>query len=415
MHPGLLAAALWLALPGSVHAQARPQPQAAAKPATRAQAARNQVAAQRQLGATRAQIKALSAEQQRLENERDAAAGELRRIDEIVAQAQGALHDTESAIAAQEFALVQLQARRAELEQSLAQQRTELAALVRSAYALGQHQELQALLEQDRVTDLARVLAYHRYFERARSQRIGKVNAELAELATVAAQIEQRKQELLAAQARQRGETEKLDAQKRERSRLVSSLDARYRDRSARLGALGRDEQNTVALLAKLQKLMAQLPPPVPRRPPPTAKNGTKATPSLPVAPSTTTNFGAMDLPLQGSVLAGYRGNLPDGHQSQGLLIAGAAGAQVHAVRAGRVAYADWLKGYGLLLILDHGGGWMTLYAFNDALLKNTGDEVQAGEAIATVGSSGGQGRPALYFELRKDGQPADPASWLRK
>ena len=78
-------------------------------------------------------------------------------------------------------------------------------------------------------------------------------------------------------------------------------------------------------------------------------------------------------------------------------------------------AYADWLKGYGLLLILDHGGGWMTLYAFNDALLKNTGDVVQAGETIATVGSSGGQGRPALYFELRKDGQPADPATWLHR
>ena len=84
-------------------------------------------------------------------------------------------------------------------------------------------------------------------------------------------------------------------------------------------------------------------------------------------------------------------------------------------MRAGRVAYADWLKGYGLLIILDHGGGWMTLYAFNDALLKNAGDEVASGESIATVGSSGGQGRPALYFELRKDGQPADPASWLHR
>ena len=86
-----------------------------------------------------------------------------------------------------------------------------------------------------------------------------------------------------------------------------------------------------------------------------------------------------------------------------------------NAVRDGRVAYADWLKGYGLLLILDHGGGWMSLYAFNDSLLKNTGEDVRAGETISTVGSSGGQGRPALYFELRRNGQPADPATWLRK
>jgi septal ring factor EnvC (AmiA/AmiB activator) len=403
----VLAATLWLALPASAGAQARPA-------TTRAQVQENQAATQKQLGAMRAQIQALSAEQKRIEGERDEAAGELRRIDEVVAQAQGALHDTESAIAAQEIALAQLQSRRAELEQTLSTQRTELAALVRSAYSMGQHQELQVLLEQDRVSDLARALAYHRYFERARSERIGKANAELAELANVAAQIEQRKQELLSAQARQRGESRKLDAQKRERAQMVSNLDARYRDRSARLGALGRDEANTVALLAKLRKLMASLPPPAPQRPPAApGKAGTRAPPSMP--PPATANFGAMNLPLQGSVLAGFRGTMPDGHQSQGLLIAGSAGAQVHAVRAGRVAYADWLKGYGLLLIVDHGGGWMSLYAFNDALLKNAGDEVEAGEAIATVGSSGGQGRPALYFELRKDGQPADPAAWLKK
>jgi septal ring factor EnvC (AmiA/AmiB activator) len=125
--------------------------------------------------------------------------------------------------------------------------------------------------------------------------------------------------------------------------------------------------------------------------------------------------LGPLNLPLAGSVLAGFGGTMPDGHKSQGLLIAGNAGAEVHAVTAGRVAYADWLKGYGLLMILDHGNGWMTLYAFNDALLKSAGDAVRAGEAISTVGSSGGQGRAALYFELRRNGQPQDPRSWLRK
>jgi septal ring factor EnvC (AmiA/AmiB activator) len=403
----VLVVAVLLALPAAAWAQA-PKP-------TRTQTAKNQAAAQKQLDSTRARIKALSAEQKKLEGDRDAAAGELRRIDEVVAHAQRELHDTDAAIAAQEQALVELQARRAELEGSLSKQRAELAQLLRSAYALGNQKELQLLLEQDRVGDLARVLAYHRYFERARNERIGKLDAELAELATVATQIEQRKAQLLAAQAKQRGESQRLAAQKDERSRVVSSLDARYRDRSARLGALGRDEKNTVALLAKLQKLMATLPPPAPRKPPVSRPARPGVTPPRPVAGSALTSAAGLRLPLQGSLLAGYRGTMPDGHQSQGLLIAGSAGAQVQAVRAGRVAYADWLKGYGLLLILDHGGGWMSLYAFNDALLKNTGDEVQAGDAIATVGSSGGQGRPALYFELRKDGQPADPATWLKK
>lgn len=381
----------------------------------RKQAARNQASAQKTLASTRAQIKALSEEQKRLERERDAAASELRKIDEVVAEAQRGLHGTEAEIGAQERALVQLQLRRDRLERTLAAQRVELAALLRSAYALGRHQELQVLLEQDRISDLARVLAYHRYFERARTQRIDKLNAELAELAAVVAQIEQRKAGLLAAQERQRSEAAKLKAQKRERGRLVQSLDSRYRDRSARLGALGRDEKNTVALLEKLRKLMAALPRPVPTKPAQVPTKPGKPGLPLPAVRNAAIPMGPMSLPLSGSILAGFRGTMPDGHVSQGLLIAGNAGAQVHAVRAGRVAYADWLKGYGLLLILDHGNGWMSLYAFNDALLKNTGDSVRAGEAISTVGSSGGQGRPALYFELRHHGQPADPASWLRR
>jgi septal ring factor EnvC (AmiA/AmiB activator) len=407
-YAGLFAVALLVALPPLADAQS-------AKP-TRAQAAKNQVAAQKELAGTRAQIKALSAEQKKLEGQRDAAAGELREIDEVVARAQRDLHDTQNAIAAQENALLALQARRTELEASLVKQRAELATLVRSAYALGQQKELQVLLEQNRIGDLARALAYHRYFEKARTERIGQVNAELQELAEVATQIEARKQELVAAQDRQRGESQRLAAQKRERSQVVASLDARYKDRSTRLGALGRDEKNTVALLAKLRKLMASLPPPAPPKPRPSASTPPKAGAARPSTPvNAAAALGTTNLPLQGSLLAGYRGTMPDGHQSQGLLIAGNAGAQVHAVRAGRVAYADWLKGYGLLVIVDHGGGWMTLYAFNDALLKNAGDEVQSGEAIATVGSSGGQGRPALYFELRKDGQPADPSTWLRR
>ena len=97
-----------------------------------------------------------------------------------------------------------------------------------------------------------------------------------------------------------------------------------------------------------------------------------------------------------------------------GWLVAGTAGAEVRAVAPGRVAFSDWLKGYGLLTIIDHGDGWMSLYAFNDALLKDVGDWVRAGDPLATVGSSGGQGRPALYFELRRNGQPQDPKPWLR-
>lgn len=373
-----------------------------------AQRTQKEAAAQKQLAETRARIKKLADEQRKIESERSAAAKALRDADGKVSGSQRALHDTDRQIAEQELALEKLQQQKLALENSLSRQRAELAALVRSAYALGKNEQLKLLLEQDRMSDLARVLAYHRYFQRDRQQRIVGLNAELQALADLGEQIEARQQVLLAARARQQADVAALDAQRRERSKLVSTLDNSYRDRNARLKALGRDEKNTVALLERLRKLMAQLPKPAP----PPRKPGTKPSPAkvdaaIPV--------GSLNLPLVGSVLAGYGGTMPDGHRSQGLLIAGAAGAEVHAVSGGRVAYADWLKGYGLLIILDHGGGWMTLYAFNDALLKKTGDTVSAGEAISTVGSSGGQGRSAVYFELRRNGQPQDPRSWLKK
>ncbi len=389
---------------GAAPAQADTQAQRAAKAAEAA----------KQLQQTRARIQALADEQKKIEADRDAAARALREADGKVAGSQRSLSDTEKELAAQQLALDALKEKQLALEASLSRQRAELAALIRSAYALGRNEQLKLLLEQDRMSDLARVLAYHRYFERDRQTRIGSLQTELQSLAEVGEQIKAKQAQLLATRERQQGELKTLAEQKQARSRTVSTLDGQYRDKQARMSALGRDEKNTAALLERLRKLMAQLPKQAPPKAPTgKGKNGKNSAPVVDSDPRIP--LGPLRLPLNGSVLAGYGGVMPDGHRSQGLLIAGNAGAEVHAVAAGRVAYADWLKGYGLLIILDHGNGWMTLYAFNDALLKNVGDSVASGEAISTVGSSGGQGRPALYFELRRNGQPSDPRAWLGK
>jgi septal ring factor EnvC (AmiA/AmiB activator) len=360
-------------------------------------------AAQKQLEAVRAQIKSLSDQQRALDDQRGVATRSLREADGKVATAQRDLHGTEATIATLQSQLEQLQRQQSELAAGLSKQRAELATLLRSAYALGNHEQLQLLLEQDRMSDLARVLAYHRYFEQDRQQRIVGLSAQLQSLAQVSEQVKTRQQELLAARAKQQSELDALAAQRATRGKFVASLDASYRDQNARLNELGRDEKNTERLLARLRAAMAQ----IARTPAVPKAQRTPGDANIPVGP--------LKLPLTGQVLAGFGGVMPDGHRSNGLLIAGAAGSEVRAVAAGRVAYADWLKGYGLLLIIDHGGGWMSLYAFNDSLLKNVGDQVSAGQAIASVGSSGGQGRPALYFELRHDGQPADPRGWLKR
>jgi septal ring factor EnvC (AmiA/AmiB activator) len=361
-------------------------------------------AAQRELKELRARIADLTAEQRASERARGDAGRELREADAAVDAAARALRGAEAALSAAQAELEQLVARQATLEASLQKQRKALAALLRSRYVLGQRPRLQLLLEQERLGDLARALAYQRYFERDRARRMTALAGELQALAALVPQVQARREALALARDQQQQAVDALAAQRRERSQAVAKLDAKYKDRKVRLAALGRDERATERLLSRLQAAMKRRTTTAPVKA--TARRPGDA--KVPVAAN-------LRLPLTGTVLAGFGGVMPDGHRSQGLLIAGAAGAEVRAVAAGRVAYADWLKGYGLLLIVDHGDGLMSLYAFNDTLLKATGDAVRAGEAVATVGTSGGQARPALYFELRRGSQPVDPAGFLRR
>jgi len=360
-------------------------------------------AARRDLDQLRARIARLAAEQRADEGKRGEAGAGLRAADTEVDRAARALRDTEAKLALEQAELAKLQAQAATLEAGLARQREALAALLRSRYLRGEQSQLQLLLEQERIGELARALAYHRYFERDRAQRMAALRGELAALAAVAEQVKARETALVQTRDAQAKAVADLDARRRAQRQAVAELDRRYRDRSKTLAALGRDEKATERLLARLREAMAA------------ATRAPAVKPAQRTPGDTRVPVGSLALPLTGSVLAGYGGVMPDGHRSNGLLIAGAAGAEVRAVAAGRVAYADWLKGYGLLLILDHGNGLMSLYAYNDTLLRAVGDAVRAGEPLATVGTSGGQSRPALYFELRRGGQPVDPAGFLRR
>ncbi|MAL03337.1 MAG: peptidase M23 [Arenimonas sp.] len=366
---------------------------ALAQPADRE---KKEAAAEQQLQALRQQIKAITAEQRKLDGERSDASQALREADAQVGEAVRALRRTEAGIATTEVELRDLQQQQARLEAGLSEQREALAALVRSAYALGRHEQLKLLLAQDRMADLARVLAYHRYFQADRQERITGLLGELQALAAVARRIQDQRDVLAAALIQQQADLDALEAQRADRAKVLAGLEAGFKDRAARLAALGRDEKTVLKLLEQLRDAVADIPHQVDDTRPFASRRG------------------QLGRPLAGSVLAAFGGKLPDGRSSDGWLVAGTAGAEVRAVAPGRVAFSDWLKGYGLLVIVDHGDGWMSLYAFNDALLKDVGDWVRAGDPLATVGSSGGQGRPALYFELRRNGQPQDPKPWFK-
>ncbi|MEE7546943.1 peptidoglycan DD-metalloendopeptidase family protein, partial [Xanthomonas sp. Kuri4-1] len=138
-------------------------------------------------------------------------------------------------------------------------------------------------------------------------------------------------------------------------------------------------------------------------------------TPPRVVANAAAPKVGGLSWPVSGNLLARFGGTLPDGHTSNGVLIGAPAGTPITAVADGTVVFSDWMTGYGMILIVDHGNGYMSLYAHNDTLLRDAGATVKRGEAVAKVGNSGGQGTPGLYFELRRNGQPVDPSSWLQR
>jgi len=382
----------------------QPNSVCAAKPTTQAQAA----AQKKKLEAVQAQIKKLSEDQKQLEQQRVEANQSVREMDGKVAEASKQARKSQQQLLAQQSQLQLLESEKQALETKLVKQKQSLAALIRSAYAVGKSPTLELVLSQDKISDSSRALAYHRYFQADQKVELEAISRQLQELSAMTEKVKLQQQQFEQAKLAQEKNLSALNAQRKERDQALAKVDAQYRDKKTRLNALGRDEKNLNALLDKLQKLMAQKP--AQSKPGGVGKTAGQSSKKV----FANVPMGPMRLPVQGNVLAGFGGSMPDGHRSDGLLIAGEVGSEIRAVAAGRVAYADWLKGYGLLLIVDHGNGWMSLYAFNDSLLKNVGDSVKVNDAIATLGRSGGQASPALYFELRQNGQPKDPRVWLK-
>lgn len=373
---------------------------------------------ERKLERARSELKSIASERRKIEGQRGAATRELRQADEQVGQSSRVLRQTESELQRQSAALAELQRRRDALGVKLGAQREELTRLLRAAYKLGDDAPLKVLLSQDSVADAGRDMAYHRYLQRDRAQRIAALNEQLHELDALEKEIAQKRVQLDATRADKRKELSVLEKQRRDRAALIAQLDERYRDRNAKEKALGRDVKALERLLAQLRAAAARAA--REREAARAAANASKPSSAgtrkpVQVASTPPINVGGLGWPASGALLAGFGGTMPDGRRSEGLLIGAGSGAPVRSVADGTVVYAEWMTGYGLLLIVDHGNGYMSLYANNDALLKEAGDAVKRGDAVGSVGSSGGQGRPALYFELRRNGQPVNPNVWLQK
>jgi septal ring factor EnvC (AmiA/AmiB activator) len=352
--------------------------------------------ARQKLDAVRAEIKALAEQQRQTEGERGEAAKALRTKETELAEVAKDVHTLDEKLAAQQADLDKLDAERAKLETALKSQRDALAALLRSAYALGRNEELKLLLQQNDVAAIARVLAYNRYFQRARVGRIDQLSTDLEDLAKVQDSIRAKTAELASTRDARAAESGKLETERNERERLVDELDSKLKEQGARVAALGKDEKALTALIEKLRDVFADIP-----------KQLSGAEPFA-------SQRGRLAWPVQGKIVRGFGAADESGRKSSGLLLSAKSGTAVHAVSHGRVVFADWLRGYGLMIIVDHGDGYLSLYGCNETLLKDVGDWVNAGETLATSGASGGQKTPRLYFELRAKGQAVDPKGWLK-
>lgn len=392
-------------------------------------AAQSSREAEKKLQQLRGELKDVSQERRKLEGERGDASRRLRDADEKVARTGRAVAEAETAIQREQQSLAVLQEQRKALQTGLDRQRQQLAALLRGAYHLGNNAPLKLLLSQDTVADGNRHLAYHRYLQRERAQTISTLTADLQALTQTEQQIVARSEELKQAREARQKQALLLAEDRKQRALLVSDLDKRYQDRSEREKALGHDARALETLLANLRAAAARAD--AERRAAArraaqqqaaekAAEKGGRSSPAR-TPPRVVANaapapkVGGLGWPLSGNLLARYGGRLPDGRTSSGVLIGAAAGTTVTAVADGTVVFSDWMTGYGMILIVDHGNGYMSLYAHNDALLRDAGARVRRGEAVAKVGKSGGQDMPALYFELRRNGQPVDPSTWLQR
>lgn len=267
---------------------------------------------------------------------------------------------------------------------------------LRLSYRTSRQSRIKLILNQDDPAQLGTMLAYYQYYARAQTGRISLLQSTLEDLEEMQRSIDLSLSQLAQLRTEQQAVLEELGRQRAQRQVLLAGLARQIGDEAARLKELERNRQDLEALLERLTDVLADIPPDLGER------------------VGVEKQKGRLPMPLKGPVRHPYGQGRSGGLSWQGWLIGAEAGAEVRAIAYGRVAFADWLRGYGLLIIIDHGQGYMSLYGHNESLLHEAGAWVEPGDAISIVGSNPGNGQ-GLYFELRKSGRAIDPAAWLAR
>jgi murein hydrolase activator len=327
---------------------------------------------------------------------RDSLTTQLRNAELEIQSAREQLSEVRARRIAAETRLKALQAERRSTEQQVASERDALTGELQVAYMNGREEQLKLLLNQGDPAKASRTMAYYGYISRARTERITNINEHLAHLELLAEKIAAEAARLKSIEQDNAREVRALAGARDRRAQTLSQIKSKLNSRNEELAKLERDARSLEKLVEELRRAIEEFP-------------------DLADTPFSRVR-GKLPWPVKGPLLARF-GQLRAGGplKWQGVLIAAARGTQVRTPYNGRVVYADWLPGLGLLIVLDHGGGYMSLYGHNEQLYRRVGDRVAAGDTLAAVGDAAGVGKPALYLEIRKGRQAVDPAQWLAK
>ncbi len=388
---------------------------------------------QKQLDAARADVSELKKLLEQLQQEKSGVQKQLKTTETEMGELENQVKGLREELQESEEELKRLDQEKKKLQGARLEQQRLIGIQARAAYQGGRQEYIKLLLNQQNPEKFSRTLTYYDYLAEARMGQLTAFNETLRQLANVEQDISHHQQQLQV----QKGELDSRSAQlaevRKERQQALTKLNKDYAARDQRLKAREQEQaelgrvlktiEETLARQAREAEAQRQRELAAAREKPSAPAATGKRAESGPLVSSGATYGGPfanakgkLPWPVNGRVVARY--GTPRGEDARtkwdGVLIGATAGSQVRAVHGGRVVFADWLRGSGLLVILDHGNGYLTLYGHNQSLLKDAGDIVKAGEPIATVGTSGGQDTPALYFAIRQQGRASDPAQWCR-
>ena len=350
------------------------------------------------LNALKQEIIAVNAVLSSKANERDRAALALQTAELAIAQSARAVIELNSRLNEIQREFEALSQQELELSNHLQAEQAELAQLLRSAYAIGQMEQVKLVLSQEKVAKVGRVLAYHTYVNQARIRAIERIQSSLSALAQLRAQISTKQNEIAELITQESAKSAELQSQRQARTELLQRLGREVQTSETRLSELSADQQRLNDLLSRLSDLLADIPK------------------DLPNALAFGRLKGNLPKPLKsaGELLRRFGQASETGGSATGMVFSAPVGSEVRAVAGGRVAFADWLRGFGLLMIIDHGDGYLSLYGQCETLLSSEGEWISAGSVIGTSGEVDTLG-PGLYFEMRKAGRAVDPKGWFAR